>query len=316
MTKQNHNLEPPSDFWVRFWGVRGSYPVPGKRTLHFGGNTPCVEIQAGIHTIILDAGTGIVNLGAALMQRARRSGNVPVVVTILFSHLHHDHTQGLPFFEPAHVATSTLYLLGPRAFGRDLRDNLAHSMHPPLFPLSFHEIVAQKKIQSINETDRIVLGKTATDVRIVSSAVGAANGDDEPGTVSIRVYHSYAHPKNGVHIYRITYGKKSVVYATDTEGHVEPDRRLVDFAHDTDLLIHDAQYLPADYASASAPKHGWGHSTIDMACTIAAQSRAKRLVLFHHDPTYDDAMLWGAEAEAKQRFANACLAYEGLEIYL
>src|SRR5689334_8191687 len=85
-------IQMPDDMIIRFWGVRGSYPVPGPRTMRFGGNTACVEVQAGVHTIILDAGTGIINLGGDLLRRARSDGNRPVVATILFSHMHNDHT--------------------------------------------------------------------------------------------------------------------------------------------------------------------------------------------------------------------------------
>src|SRR2546423_14123309 len=86
------NSQMPDEMIIRFWGVRGSYPVPGPRTVRFGGNTACVEVQAGVHTIILDAGTGIINLGAELLRRARADGNRPIVATIVFSHMHHDHT--------------------------------------------------------------------------------------------------------------------------------------------------------------------------------------------------------------------------------
>ena len=119
---------------VRFWGVRGSYPVPGSRTVRYGGNTACVEVQAGAHTIILDAGTGIINLGLELLRRARANGNKPVVATLFFSHMHHDHTQGFPFFRPAYVGASTLHILGPKVFQSDLEETLSHAMLPPSFP--------------------------------------------------------------------------------------------------------------------------------------------------------------------------------------
>ena len=119
---------------VTFWGVRGSYPVPGPRTVRMGGNTACVEIQAGPHTIILDAGTGIINLGADLVRRARSNGGHPITATILFSHMHNDHTQGFPFFDPAYVGASTLHILGPKVFESDLEETLSHAMLPPSFP--------------------------------------------------------------------------------------------------------------------------------------------------------------------------------------
>lgn len=302
------------DFIVRFWGVRGSYPVPGQHTVRFGGNTPCVEIQAGMHTIIMDAGTGIINLGSDLMRRARAQGDSPIVATIFFSHMHHDHTQGFPFFEPAYHGDSVLHMLGPKIFTNDLQDILADAMLPPHFPISLDELASFKRVWNLAESEVVLLGDTATDLRIVN-----AHRDDSapaPDAVRISVYHSYAHPKNGVHIYSVEWRGKTVVYATDTEGYIEVDQRLVAFAQDADLLIHDAQYLQKDYVNSSKPRQGWGHSTIAMACAVAQQSNASQLVLFHHDPTHDDATIACMEHDAQQLFSNTCAAYEGLELSL
>ncbi len=302
------------DLIVRFWGVRGSYPVPGPRTTRYGGNTSCVEVQAGVHTIILDAGTGIINLGADLMRRSRENGNQPIVATILFSHMHHDHTQGFPFFEPAYLGTSKLHILGPRVFESDLQETLAHAMLPPNFPVSLDELASLKVLENLNETEIVLMGSTQDDVRVLNRYHDSI--DAAPDIVRVTNYHSYAHPKNGVHIYRISWRGKSVVYATDTEGYVETDKRLVSFAKDTDLLIHDAQYLPEDYASAVRPKQGWGHSTPDMACAVARASGAHRLVLFHHEPGYDDNTIEAIECASRELFAETQAAREGLEIRL
>lgn len=300
------------DFVVRFWGVRGSYPVPGPKTIRFGGNTSCVEIQAGGHTIILDAGTGIINLGAELMRRSRSNGNHPVVATILFSHMHHDHTLGFPFFDPAYHGSSTLHILGPRVFESDLEETLAHAMLPPNFPVSLDELASLKVLHNLSETDIVLLGETPDDVRVLNMYHNEI--DPSPNLVRVTIYHSYAHPKNGVHIYRIAWRGRSVVYATDTEGYVETDQRLVKFARDTDVLIHDAQYRPEDYASTTRPKQGWGHSTPAMACAVAKASNARLLILFHHEPSYDDAMLAQIEVDSRKLFPNTCAAYEGMEL--
>jgi ribonuclease BN (tRNA processing enzyme) len=119
-----------------------------------------------------------------------------------------------------------------------------------------------------------------------------------------------------VNIYRVTWRGKTVVYATDTEGYVESDQRLVRFAKDADLLIHDAQYRIEDYINQADPKQGFGHSTPAMACAVAQQAGACRLVLFHHDPNYDDETVAQIEADAQRVFPRACAAYEGLEIRL
>ncbi len=302
------------DIVIRFWGVRGSHPVPGPRTVRFGGNTACVEVQAGPHTIILDAGTGIINLGADLLRRARANGNKPIVATILFSHMHHDHTQGFPFFEPAYHGASTLHMLGPKVFESDLEETLSHAMLPPSFPIALDELASLKILRNINETDIVLMGDSVADVQVLNMFHNQI--DPSPDLVRVRTYHSYAHPKNGVNIYSISWRGKTVVYATDTEGYVESDRRLVRFAQDADLLIHDAQYLPEDYVNPTKPKQGWGHSTPDMAIAVAQACNAKRLVLFHHEPTYDDETLAMIEATARKTFPGACSAYEGLELHI
>lgn len=300
------------DLVIRFWGVRGSYPVPGPTTVRYGGNTACVEIQAGIHTIIFDAGSGIIPLGSDLMQRSRNNGSKPVVATIFFSHMHHDHTLGFPFFEPAYNGTSTLHLLGPRVFESDLEETLAHAMLPPSFPISLDELASLKIIRTLKETDVVLFGETEHDVRVLNQFHDEIN--PSPDVVRVNIYHSYAHPKNGVHIYRISWRNKSVVYATDTEGYIESDKRLVKFAQNADVLIHDAQYRTEDYLNTNKPRQGWGHSTPEMACEVAQNSNSKQLVLFHHEPTYDDETIADIEEESRTRFANTVAAKEGMEL--
>ena len=300
------------DLVIRFWGVRGSYPVPGPTTVQYGGNTACVEVQAGIHTIILDAGSGIIPLGSDLMRRSRADGNKPVVATIFFSHMHHDHTLGFPFFEPAYNGTSTLHILGPKVFASDLEETLAHAMLPPNFPVSLDELASLKILSNLNETETVLFGHTQQDVRVLNHFHDEI--DPSPDVVKVRTYHSYAHPKNGVHIYRVSWRDKSLVYATDTEGYIDTDQRLVKFAHETDVLIHDAQYRLEDYANPNRPRQGWGHSTPEMACDVARASNARQLVLFHHEPNYDDDTLAEIESHVRERFPNACAAREGMEI--
>jgi phosphoribosyl 1,2-cyclic phosphodiesterase len=297
---------------VTFWGVRGSFPVPGPDTVRFGGNTPCVEVQANGHTIILDAGTGIVRLGNDLLRRAKEKSE-PVRATLLFSHMHHDHTQGFPFFTPAYVGSSVLNIFGPRVFERDLEETLAHSMLPPSFPVALQEMNSLKFVRNMTETDVILLGKTEDAVTVRNFYHEQV--EDDPELVRIKALRSYAHPE-GVLIYRIEWRGKSVIYATDTEGYVNTDQRLASFAKGADLLIHDAQYSEAHYLGQDgvAATQGWGHSTPQMACAVAKTAGVKRLVLFHHEPRYSDDMITGLEAQAKTIFPEAQAAFEGLSI--
>jgi phosphoribosyl 1,2-cyclic phosphodiesterase len=291
---------------VKFWGVRGSYPTPGAQTIKYGGNTACVELRIGERTIILDAGTGIIPLGRELVQQKRANE-----LMLLFSHLHHDHTQGFPFFLPAYLPNARLHIFGPGGTPETLSHVLEHNQSSETFPVSLREMASSKAIHSIRESQAIVWDESG--VRLEGSTVGLEND-----AVLIRIHKSYAHP-GGVYVYRITWRGKSVVYATDTEGYVGTDRKLVQFAKDADVLIHDAQYSEEHYRGQLAgfpSTQGYGHSTVTMACEVAAASEAGQLILFHHDPSYADALVEGMEASTKALFSGAQAAYEGLEITL
>ena len=291
------------DLRIKFWGVRGSYPAPGAGTVKYGGDTASVEIRAGEKTIILDAGTGIVPLGRELARRRVHE------VVLLFSHLHHDHTQGFPFFIPAYMPNAKLHIFGPDGTHESLKSVLEHNQSAETFPVRLNEMASSKAIQSVRESQVIVWDEEGG--RVTETAAGT--GDD---AVVIRIHKSYAHP-GGVYVYRITWRGKSVVYATDTEGYVGTDRRLVQFAKDADVLIHDAQYLESHYRGQLAgfpATQGYGHSTALMACEVAAAAEAGQLILFHHDPSYSDAVIAGMEASAQKKFKKTQAAYEGLEV--
>ena len=291
---------------IKFWGVRGSYPTPGTGTVKFGGNTACVEVQVGNRTIILDAGTGIIPLGREL-ARTKRAGEL----LLLFSHLHHDHTQGFPFFVPAYIPNAKLHIYGPDGTHESMKSVLERNQSSETFPVGLRDMSSSKDIQAVRESQIIVWDETG--VRVAESASGL---DDD--AIVIRIHKSYAHP-GSVFMYRITWRGKSVVYATDTEGYVGTDKRLVKFAKDADVLIHDAQYLDEHYwgqLEGFPSTQGFGHSTVTMACEVAASTSTGQLILFHHDPAYTDDILAGMERKAKSLFREATMACEGLEIVL
>lgn len=292
-----------ANFTVKFWGVRGSHPTPGPQTVYYGGNTACVSVHVGGQTIILDAGTGIIPLGRELANSSQQVGQ-PLQAVLLFSHLHHDHTLGFPFFAPAHNPATRLYLYGPGASELALEECLSHNQTPPVFPVTLREMSAAKEIHSLTETDSVVLDENG--VRVTRSDAG-----NSPAAVVIRLMKSSAHP-GGTYIYRIEWRGRSLVYATDTEGYVGGDHRLIAFAKGADLLIHDAQYSLEDYLL----KQGFGHSTPQMACEVARAAGAKRLALFHHDPSYDDESVHDLEEQAQTLFSGAFSAREGLEVEL
>jgi len=295
---------------IRFWGVRGSYPTPGAGTIKYGGNTSCVEVRAGDRTVVLDAGTGIIPLGRELMKRAALEKRA-VEMLLLFSHLHHDHTQGFPFFVPAYVPGARLHIIGPGGTPETVKHVLEHNQSTETFPVSLRDMASTKDIRSVQESQVIVWDEAG--VRVAGS--GARAGAE---AVLIRIHKSYAHP-GGVYIYRIDWRGRSVVYATDTEGYIGTDRRLVAFAHNADVLIHDAQYCQEHYRGGLAgfpATQGYGHSTVEMACEVAASAETGELILFHHDPAYVDEWVATQEATAQKIFPDARAAREGLEIVL
>jgi len=270
---------------VRFWGVRGSVPSGGQQYAGVGGNTSCVEVRAGDELIVLDAGTGLRALGETLSS--------PLRATFLFSHLHWDHIQGFPFFGPAYVPGNELVLYGPGG-DVDLQVALARQMQAPVFPVTLTAMRARLEFRSVEPGAVLQVG---------------------PATVHVAALN---HPQ-GCLGFRIEMGGESVVYATDTEPPVdgEIDPGLLALAKGASLLIHDSQYTADEYEGRVGPcRRGWGHSTTDIACRIAADAGARRLALFHHDPGHDDRFVERIVSHARGLFPNVAAAREGMTVAL
>ncbi len=274
---------------VTFWGVRGSIPTPGPETLEIGGNTSCVEVRAGKTILVFDGGTGLRLLGKKLVAE------MPLEAHIFFSHVHWDHIQGFPFFDPAFVPGNTIHLYGGNNVSRTLEETLAGQMDHPNFPVHLKDMGARMTFNDIPEGHALEL--PTGDGKVVRVTTGRGN-----------------HP-NGVWAYRIEHEGRSVVYATDTEHYAIVDPQITALARGADVLIHDAQYTPEEYggtAGRGGPKTGWGHSTFAEAARVAAAAKVKRLILFHHDPTQNDAAVREKEARARATFPETIAAYEGL----
>lgn len=304
-----------SEFSIKFRGVRGSYPVANKDFLEYGGNTSCVEVNVGGHLIILDAGTGLIELGNELMTKYIESGNTitertPVEATILISHIHQDHIIGIPFFKPMHLASTKLNIFGGVAQDEKLETELSKLLFTKTFPLDLGDIAAELKIRDLNETNYIILrhGEAPIVTRVYDFYSLECREDD----VVISCYKSFAHPQSGVYVYKITYKGKSLVYASDKESYAGGDKKLIKFARNCNVLIHDAQYTTEDYLSLYTPKQGFGHSTYDMALDAKKQIGAEQLIYFHFDPAYDDKKL--NELNKAYGKDDAIMAKEGLEI--
>ncbi|MBI2394769.1 MAG: MBL fold metallo-hydrolase [Deltaproteobacteria bacterium] len=270
-------------FTIKFWGVRGSVPSPGPETAEVGGNTSCVEVVAGEQRIILDAGTGLRRLGNHLMTRG------PVEATVLLSHVHWDHIQGVPFFTPIYVPGTRLRFVSGQG-GTPLREALHAQMRRPHFPVDMGDLPSQLAFDELRDKSRLQLGD-------VSVTLAKAN-----------------HP-DAVHAFRVEHQGRAIVYATDTEHYSCVDQRLVALARDADVLVYDAQYLPDEYAGTIGPTRvGWGHSTWEAGVQLARAAGVGKLVLFHHDPMRTDEGVRAIEALAQDAFGEAVAAREGLEI--
>jgi phosphoribosyl 1,2-cyclic phosphodiesterase len=277
---------------VRIWGCRGSLPTPGRQSMRYGGNTSCVEIwlDDGSH-LILDAGTGIRELGLALVESGRHDFHV------CLTHLHLDHLEGLAFFAPVWRAESRVHVWGPASPLRTLEHRIGRWFSPPLFPVTLAEVPS-----------RIVFHDVPAD----AWQIGGLRVDAQP------VWHSG--PTVG---YRVDAGGPALAYIPDHEPALAAElaQRSPDWisgyplAEGAGALLHDAQYTPEEYAGHV----GWGHSSVDDAVAFARTAGARRLLLFHHDPTHADADLESIEARARQLWDGPeppTLAAEGMELTL
>ena len=278
---------------IKFWGVRGSIPTPGPDTVEFGGNTSCVEIRAGKTLLIFDGGTGLRLLGKELVSQ------MPFQAHIFFSHVHWDHIQGFPFFDPACVAGNTIHLYGGNNGSRTLEETLAGKMDHPSFPVHLSDMGAKMIFNDLYEGQVLEI--------------------DAGGGTKAKITTGRGNHPNGVWAYRVEHEGHSVVYATDTEHYAVTDPKLAKLAKGTDVLIYDAQYTPEEYAGTAGrggSKVGWGHSTFEAAALLAKVAGAKQLVLFHHDPMQNDSAVREKEKRAKASFPSSVAAYEGLVIDL
>jgi phosphoribosyl 1,2-cyclic phosphodiesterase len=290
-------------------GVRGSYPVPGPKTLRYGGNTTCHEVRAGGHVFIFDAGTGIIPLGDELAAEHRRSKQA-ISVNLLFTHVHHDHTYGFLFFKPAYYRTSHLRILGPKTFAGTVHQSLQELTVSPFHPVGVDEMGSKMEFMDLVGGE-ILRFRPEAKLEIVRlrETFTMTRGD-----VVVRVVANPNHTKLGVLHYRIDYNGKAYVFATDIEGTEDGEPTLAAFAAGADVLAHDAQYNDHDYYRDTPPKKGWGHSTFKMACATARAAGVKQLLLIHHDPDRDDKAVEALEVEAKKLFPNTIAGREGMVI--
>ena len=269
-----------SDFFVKFWGVRGSIACPGPRTVRYGGNTSCVEVRCGGRLLIFDAGTGLRELGNHL------AGDGPVEAELYLTHTHFDHICGLPFFAPLYTAGNRIGLsAGHLTPESGLKQVLMEMMMAPLFPIP----------------------PTAFKADVSYSDFSAGAVLSPGGGITLRTA-PLNHPNRSTG-YRIEYGGRSICYVTDTEHEAgKRDQNVLKLIRGADIAIYDATYSDEDY-----PRYrGYGHSTWQEGVRLADAAGVKTLVLFHHEPNRDDDRMDAIAAAAEKARPGTVVAREGM----
>ena len=251
---------------VRFRGVRGSIPAPAPENMRYGGNTSCVEIRFADQLLILDAGSGIRGLGDELLQDARGSG---IEATLLLSHTHWDHIQGLPFFAPGYSSKNRITIFGAAGRGEQLQRALAAQMTPLHFPVGLEQMRGLEPVRNLSP-----------DSTKIGNLIVQTTPLNHPG---------------GCSGFRIECPDGHVAYLPDHEPYrtngnqpgSSAQRALIEFVRGVDLLILDTQYTEKEYAN----RVGWGHGCLTDSVELAIEAGARHLLLFHHDPSHNDRQL-------------------------
>ena len=289
-------------FLVRFWGVRGSIPTPGRTTYRYGGNTSCVEVRIDDSLFICDGGTGLRELGLDLIKRS----NAPVSAHFLFSHMHWDHIQGFPFFGPVYRPQNNFYIYGTNEGDRRFYSLLSGQMRSSYFPVDFSDLNANIHPRDLGDG-----------VRVIDDVIVRCFEQRHPGGS-----YAYSFEKNG---HKVVYATDNEIDLTllDTEQVLRDPKSarllppaFVEFCRGADLLIADGQYTDEEY-----PKYvGWGHARATTVVDLAVAAGVRQLAIYHHDPMQSDRDVESKIEMCRQRASrfNSPLfifaAREGIEI--
>ncbi len=298
--------------FLRFWGVRGSVPVPGPTTVRYGGNTSCVELRIGGEVLILDCGTGIRALGDDLQDEFQGQ---PLGLSLLITHSHWDHVQGFPFFQPAYEARNQIRVFGFEGAREGLAGIFSGQMESPYFPIGLGQLPSHVVFEELKRMEFNVgrIPVRAAFVNHPGICVGYRIEADGCPIVYVPDHEPFLRKL----IASQPAGEAAAgVAATDFAR--REDERFIEFIRDAGVLILDAQYDEPEYRAHV----GWGHSCVEDAVDLAIRGRARRLFLFHHDPSHTDEQLDGmlqqarALAVARGSSIQIDLAREGLQVEL
>lgn len=266
---------------IHLLGTRGTIPVSGQEYVKFGGSSPSLMIPVNDDVCcIIDGGTGLFKINKYRNFKEFH---------IFFTHLHWDHIAGLPTFYPFYDENKKVYIYLEDKNSLDSKDFLRVLFNPPFFPVPRPMLKADIHINLISQGDRF---------NFDGLGIMAAKG---------------VHP-DGVLMYRITRNDKITLFATDYEHGTDVDDFLIEMAYKADYFIFDTTYLPDDYEGErdGIPKKGWGHSTYIEGARFAQKAKVKNLVLYHHNPDYDDILLEGMQMSAKKIFTPTICSYDGM----
>ena len=272
---------------IRFWGVRGTIPVPGPDTVKMGGNTSCIDVlTSDRQLIILDAGSGIRRLG----QQLQKENPERIVGNILISHTHWDHIQGFPFFAPVFGRQNRFVLIGRRRVNKRLVETLAGQFIEPYLPFSYKALPADLIVKEIEGGETFIIGD--------NTKVLAADLNHPGGCLGYRIEN------DGI----------VFTYCSDVSHYDDRfDPNVLKLAEGADLLVHDAHFPTMAERNQFSD---WGHSCWEEAVQVAIEARVKTLALFHYAPDLTDEQAEQILYEARRQFPNTILAREGAEIEL
>ncbi len=302
---------------LKFFGVRGSYCSPDKRMMEYGGKTSCVaffkEIDGKTIPLVIDSGIGIIDAGKEILTGIF-SGKCSREFTILFTHLHPDHTEGFTFFAPNFIPKVKIHLYGMYALKKNVGVVLKNKMAPPTYPIEYKDLKSERVHGVTEDGERLYITSEGKPTKKLPN-----NSMDNVAYI-IDVMQAYApsHPQQGAVYYRVTDpdSKKSVVCVWDIESRRGGDQRVIHFSKDADIMIHDTQYTDEEYNSDKAVVQGFGHSTYSMAIENALAANVKTLIPFHYNPVHTDEMLDNIMNQIKLEKLNIIRSKEGLVVDL